>query len=110
MGQLKEVIEQINAGQEAFNNKLKSIGTKKVKLLAVKQFNRTQMKLKGYLTQMSLKLRYKGPKIATPADAVAYTGIFLIGKALKWFKLYLTEYQINRATTTNLETKYIFLN
>ena len=25
MGQLKEVIEQINTGQKAFNNKLKSI-------------------------------------------------------------------------------------
>ena len=41
---------------------------------------------------MSLKLRYKGPKIAILADAVAYAGIFLIGKALEWFKLYLTEY------------------
>src|SRR6266567_4769549 len=69
-----------------------------------------QVKLKGYLTQMSLKLRYKGPKIATPADAVIYTGIFLTGKALEWFKLYLTKYQTNRATTTNLETKYIFLS
>ena len=59
---------------------------------------------------MSLKLRYKGPKIATPADIVAYAGIFLIGRALEWFKLYLTEYQTNRATTTNLETKYIFLS
>ncbi len=36
IGQLRAVIEQINKGQEAFNNKLKSIGTKKVKLLAVK--------------------------------------------------------------------------
>src|SRR6266568_9688586 len=59
---------------------------------------------------MSLKLKYKGPKIATPADTVIYTGIFLIGKALEWFKLYLTEYQTNRATSTNLETKYIFLS
>src|SRR6266576_3666382 len=108
MGQLREVIEQINQGQEAFNNKLKSIGTNAVKLLAVKRFNGTQIKLKGYLTQISLKLRYKGPKIATLADTVAYAGIFLTGKALEWFKLYLTEYQINRATTTNLETKYIF--
>ena len=41
---------------------------------------------------MSLKLRYKGPKIATPADAVAYTGMFLTGKALEWFKLYLIKY------------------
>ena len=60
--------------------------------------------------QILLKLRYKGPKIATPADTVVYIEIFLTGKALKWFKLYLTEYQINRATTTNLETKYIFLS
>ena len=69
-----------------------------------------RIKLKGYLTQISLKLRYKRPKIVTPADAVVYTGIFLIGRALEWFKLYLTEYQTNRATTTNLETKYIFLS
>ena len=41
---------------------------------------------------MSLKLRYKGPRIATPADAVAYAGMFLTGKALEWFKLYLTKY------------------
>ena len=60
--------------------------------------------------QMSLKLRYKGPKIATPVDVVAYIGMFLTGKALEWFELYLMEYQINRATITNLETKYIFLS
>ena len=59
---------------------------------------------------MSLKLRYEGPKIVTLADTVVYTGMFLIGRALEWFKLYLIEYQINRATTTNLETKYIFLS
>ena len=59
---------------------------------------------------MSLKLRYEGPKIATPADTVAYAGMFLIGKALEWFKLYLIEYQINKVTTTNLKTKYIFLS
>src|SRR6266704_421589 len=83
MGQLREVIDQINQGQEAFNNKLKSIGINAVKLLVVKRFNGTQIKLKGYLTQISLKLRNKGPKIATPADAVIYIGMFLTGKALK---------------------------
>ena len=41
---------------------------------------------------MSLELRYKGLKIAILVDAVVYTGMFLTGKALKWFKLYLTEY------------------
>jgi len=59
---------------------------------------------------MSLKLRYKGHKIITLLDAVIYTGIYLIGRALKWFKPYLIEYQTNRATTTNLEIKYIFSN
>ena len=34
--QLKEVIDQINQGQEAFNNKLKSIKTNTVKLPVVK--------------------------------------------------------------------------
>ena len=42
--------------------------------------------------QILLKLRYKGPKIAILADVVIYIGMFLIGKALKWFKLYLIEY------------------
>jgi len=41
---------------------------------------------------MSLKLKYKGPKIATLADAVIYIGMFLTGKALEWFELYLIEY------------------
>src|SRR6266567_4835628 len=89
IGQLREVVEQINQGQEAFNNKLKSIETNAVKLLAVKRFNGTRVKLKGYLTQMSLKLRYKRPKIVMLADAVAYVGMFLTGKVLEWFKLYL---------------------
>jgi len=41
---------------------------------------------------MSLKLRYKGPRIVTLADIVVYIGIFLTGKALEWFKLYLIEF------------------
>ncbi len=45
-----------------------------------------------------------------PLDIVIYIGIYLTGNVLKWFKSYLTEYQTNRATTTNLETKYIFIN
>src|SRR6266700_7057574 len=110
IGQLREIVDQMNQGQEAFNNKLKSIGTNVVKLPAVERFNGTRIKLKGYLTQMSLKLRYEGPNIVILVDAVIYIGIFLTGKALEWFKPYLTEYQINRATTTNLEMKCIFLS
>ena len=36
IGQFRVVVEQINKGQEAFNNRLKSIKTNTVKLLAVK--------------------------------------------------------------------------
>ena len=60
--------------------------------------------------QILLKLKYKGHRIITPPDAVTYAGIYLLGRALEWFKPYLIEYQTNRATTTNLEMKYIFLN
>src|SRR6266576_3780623 len=100
----------MNIGQVAFNEKLKDIGKAKVKLLEVKWFDGTRMELKGYLTQILLKLRYKGYRIATPPNTVAYAGIYLIGRALKWFKSYLIEYQTNRLTTTNLEMKYIFIN
>ena len=79
-------------GQVVFNKKLKDIGKAKVKLLEVKQFNRTQIELKGYLTQILLKLRYKGHRIITPLDMVIYIGIYLIGRALEWFKPYLIEY------------------
>jgi len=43
-------------------------------------------------------------------DQVVYAGLFLIGRALKWFKLYLTEIQKNGITTTNKEVKFIFLS
>ena len=110
IGQLREIVDQMNIGQAAFNEKLKDIGKAKVKLPEIKRFNRMQIELKGYLIQISLKLRYKGYRIATPLDAVTYTGIYLTGKALEQFKPYLIEYQTNRLTTTNLEIKYIFAN
>ena len=40
-------------------------------------------------------------KIGTPMDQVVYTGLFLIGKALKWFKPYLTKIQTNGMSITN---------
>ena len=41
---------------------------------------------------MLLKLRHEGYKIVTPLDTVIYIGIYLTGRALEWFKPYLTEY------------------
>src|SRR6266581_3197095 len=37
-------------------------------------------------------------------------GLFLTGRALKWFKPYLTEIQVNEITTLNQEVRYIFLS
>jgi len=39
-----------------------------------------------------------------------YAGLFLIERALKWFKPYLTEIQVNRLTTTNKDVWYMFLS
>ena len=79
IGRLKEIVEQIKNNQTVFNNKLKSIGLDKIKMPSVKRFNRIKTKLKGYLIQMTLKLRYKKDKIGTAANAVIYTGLFLTG-------------------------------
>ena len=78
--------------QKAFKVRINDIGTAKLKILAVKRFNRTRLKLKGFLVQIRLKLYNKGYKVPTQADAVAYTGLFLTEKALEWFKPYIIEY------------------
>ena len=43
-------------------------------------------------------------------DQVVYIGLFLIERALKQFKPYLTKIQINGIMFTNLEVKYMFLS
>jgi len=40
---------------------------------------------------MHFKVTQEEAKLATPIDQIAYVGLFLIGRALKWFKPYLTE-------------------
>ena len=43
-------------------------------------------------------------------DQVAYTGLFLLGRALEQFKPYLMEIQTNGITTTNKDVRYIFIS
>ena len=59
---------------------------------------------------MHFKVTQEGAKLPTSMDQVAYTGVFLIGRALKQFKPYLTEVQLNGIITTNLEVKYLFFS
>jgi len=40
---------------------------------------------------MHFKVAQEGVKLVTPIDQIAYAGLFLLGRALKWFKPYLIE-------------------
>jgi len=40
---------------------------------------------------MYFKVTQKGVKLVILIDRIAYTGLFLLKRALKWFKPYLTE-------------------
>ena len=70
-------------------------------MLSVEHFLGEAYKLKGFLTQIKIKIINKGPGLPMAIKQVAYTGLFLTGKVLKWFKPYLIEIQENGMTTTN---------
>jgi hypothetical protein len=44
------------------------MGISKVKMPLVKRFSREKLKLKGFLTQIKLKVRYKGIKLPIVVD------------------------------------------
>ena len=60
-------------------------------------------KLRGFLTQIKIKITNKGPGLLTVIKQVAYIGLFLIEKVLEWFKPYFTKIQLNGMGTTNIE-------
>jgi hypothetical protein len=60
IGQLYEVVNQLTSNSVALNNKINSIEMSKVKMPLIKRFSREKVKLKGFLTQMKLKIRHKG--------------------------------------------------
>ena len=59
--------------------------------------------------QIKIKITNKGLGLPMAIKQVAYTGLFLTGKVLEWFKPYLTKVQLNRLNTTNIEVWYMFL-
>ena len=65
-------------------------------------------KLKKFLTQIKIKITNKGLELPTAIKQVAYIGLFLTERVLKWFKPYLTKVQINGLNTTNIEVQYMF--
>ena len=54
-----------------------------VKIPSVKRFSGEVYKLRGFLTQVKIKIVNKGPGLLTVMEQVAYIGLYLLGKALK---------------------------
>ena len=78
-------------------------------MLLVKYFSEKAYKLRGFFTQIKIKITNKGLELPTVIKQVAYTGLFLLRKVLKWFNPYFTKIQLNRISTTNIENiVYIF--
>ena len=72
-------------------------------MLSVKYYLGEAYKLRGFLTQIKIKITNKGLGLPMAMEQVAYAGLFLTGRVLEWFKPYLAEVQINGLNTTNIE-------
>jgi hypothetical protein len=59
MGQLQAIINQLTNNGIALDDKINSIKIFKVKMPLIEQFSREKVKLKRFLTQIKLKIRYK---------------------------------------------------
>ena len=60
-------------------------------MLLVKYFLGEAYKLKGFLTQIKIKITNKGLGLPTVIKQVTYAGLFLTGRVLEWFKPYFTK-------------------
>ena len=60
-------------------------------MLFVKCFLGEAYKLRGFLTQIKIKITNEGPGLLTAIEQVAYIGLFISGRALEWFKPYFTK-------------------
>jgi len=56
MKELKEIVNYINNNTQVLDNKVNEIGMTNVKLLSIKRFKRTRLKIKGFLLQMRFKI------------------------------------------------------
>ena len=70
---------------------------------SVKYYLGEVYKLRGFLTQIKIKITNKGLGLLTVIKQIAYAGLFLTGRVLEWFKPYFTKIQLNRMSTTNME-------
>ena len=66
----------------------------------VKHFLGEAYKLRGFLTQIKIKIINKGLGLLIVIEQITYIGLSLSGRALEWFKPYFTKIQLNRINTT----------
>jgi len=66
--ELKKIIKYINNNIQVLDNKVNEIGIAKVKLLSIKRFNSTRLKLKGFLLQIRFKIIQENIRIVIPMD------------------------------------------
>ena len=78
-------------------------------MLLVKYFLGEAYKLKGFLTQIKIKITNKGLGLLITIKQVVYIGLFLTKRVLEWFKHYFIKIQPNGLNTTNIEVWYMFL-
>ena len=57
----------------------------------VKYFLGEAYKLRGFLTQIKIKITSKGLGLLIIIGQVAYVGLFLLKRVLEWFKFYFTK-------------------
>ena len=60
-------------------------------------------KLRGFFTQIKIKITNKGLGLPIAIKQVAYIGLFLTKRVLEWFKPYFIKVQLNGLNTTNIE-------
>ena len=72
-------------------------------MLFIKYFLGEAYKLRGFFTQIKIKITNKGLGLLTAIKQVAYIGLFLTKRALKWFKPYFTKIQLNGLNTINIK-------
>ena len=107
-GQLQEIVNQLTTNNRLLKERVNKMGAVKIKLPSIKRFVGEKLKLKEFLIQIYFKITQEEAKLFILVDQVVYIGLFLIERALKQFKPYLIEIQLNSIITTNLEVKYLF--
>ena len=76
---------------------------------SVKQFSEEVYKLRGFLTQIKIKITNKRLELLIAIKQIAYAELFLIERVLEWFKPYFTKVQLNGLNTINIKVWYMFL-